>query len=337
MKDYYEILQVAENASEDDIKKSFRNLSKKYHPDINKDPSAEKVMKEITQAYETLSNPDKRRQYDMSKRGMGSGIPFGFDPFGGVDPFDNFFNFGGMFRQAYNNVQQKPPNLVAEVTLSFLESFTGTKKEIPVSIRHSCSVCSGSGDKSGKKPQCSRCHGVGRIKRVMQQMGFSISTHDICPVCNGSGVENSSKCPCDSCAGNGYTLNNEVIVIDIPAGSKHGEKHLLRERGHYGQVRGDLVLCISVEEDDKYKRIENDLYLKEIVSLHDILGKPELEISHLTGEKLKIKVDSLNNITRFKRKGFRKFQEHGDFIVELDVKLPHLSKDKVEKIKEILS
>ena len=268
--EFYDRLGVSKDASQDEIKKAYRKMSKKYHPDINKEPGAEEKYKEVQEAYETLSDEQKRAAYDQygaagSNGGFGGGAGGfgGFDGagFGGFeDIFSSFFGGGGGMRNP--NAPRQGDDLQYRVNLSFEEAVFGVKKEVAYNRESTCSTCSGTGAKSGTSPvTCSRCHGSGVINVDTQTPLGMMRRQVTCDVCHGTGKE--IKEPCHTCHGTGHERKTHKVSVKIPAGVETGQQIRLAgqgEAGFNGGPYGDLFVVINVNPSDKFTRDGSTIY-----------------------------------------------------------------------------
>ena len=266
--EYYDRLGLSKDASQDEIKRAYRKLSKKYHPDINKEPGAEEKYKEILEAYETLSDAQKRAAYDQygpdGAKGFGGQGSFGgFDGgagFGGFeDIFSSFFG-GGATRNP--NAPRQGDDLQYRVNLSFEEAVFGAEKEIHYNREVTCKTCSGSGAKPGTSPvTCGRCHGHGVINVDTQTPLGMMRRQVTCDVCHGTGQE--IKDPCPTCRGTGREKQSHTVSVKIPAGVETGQQIRLAgqgEAGFNGGPYGDLFVVINVNPSDKFTRDGSTIY-----------------------------------------------------------------------------
>ena len=266
--EYYDRLGLSKDASQDEIKRAYRKLSKKYHPDINKEPGAEEKYKEILEAYETLSDAQKRAAYDQygpdGANGFGGQGSFGgFDGgagFGGFeDIFSSFFG-GGATRNP--NAPRQGDDLQYRVNLSFEEAVFGAEKEIHYNREVTCKTCSGSGAKPGTSPvTCGRCHGHGVINVDTQTPLGMMRRQVTCDVCHGTGQE--IKDPCQTCHGTGREKQSQTVSVKIPAGVETGQQIRLAgqgEAGFNGGPYGDLFVVINVNPSDKFTRDGSTIY-----------------------------------------------------------------------------
>ena len=268
--EFYDRLGVSKNASQDEIKKAYRKLSKKYHPDINKEPGAEDKYKEVQEAYETLSDEQKRAAYDQygaagANGGFGGAGGFGgFDGAGGFGGFEDIFSsfFGGGGSSRNPNAPRQGDDLQYRVNLTFEEAIFGTEKEVKYNRESSCRTCNGSGAKPGTSPvTCGRCHGSGVINVDTQTPLGMMRRQVTCDVCHGTGQE--IKEPCQTCHGTGHEKQSHKVSVKIPAGVETGQQIRLAgqgEAGFNGGPYGDLFVIINVNPSDKFTRDGSTIY-----------------------------------------------------------------------------
>lgn len=349
-KDYYDILGVARNASTGDIKKAYRQLAMKYHPDRNQgDSGAEDKFKEASEAYSVLGNEEKRKIYDQYgadglRRTGGSGFSdFSFfsdsifSDFG--DILGDFFGFGSS--QGRRGGPQKGRDIGMEVLLSLEDVYHGIEKELEVKKETNCDTCGGDGNEPGKSPEsCNHCGGRGSVQR--SSGFFAIST--TCPVCKGTGKVIVH--PCKTCDGKGRVEETKTIKVSIPAGIDAGNKLRVPgegEAGYRGGRPGDLYLIIDVKEHPRFRREENHLiYDMEIGFSEAALGGSR-EIETFYGkEKVKIPAETQNgDYTKVKGKGFRNVNGWGkghliiNFIVVTPTRLSPKEKELLKELGEI--
>lgn len=267
--EYYDRLGVSKDASQDEIKRAYRKMSKKYHPDINKEPGAEEKYKEVQEAYETLSDDQKRAAYDQYGP---DGANAGFGGQGGFGGFDGGAGFGGfedIFSSFFGGGAARNPNaprqgddLQYRVNLSFEEAVFGAEKEVHYNREATCKTCSGSGAKPGTSPvTCGRCHGQGVIN-VDTQTPLGVMRRQVtCDVCHGTGQE--IKDPCQTCHGTGHEKQSHKVSVKIPAGVETGQQIRLAgqgEAGFNGGPYGDLFVIIDVNPSDKFTRDGSTIY-----------------------------------------------------------------------------
>jgi molecular chaperone DnaJ len=325
MKDYYEILGVSRDASPEEIKKAFRRLALKYHPDRNPgDKEAEEKFKEINEAYACLSDPEKRRQYDQF--GTTFGERPGFGPFTTTfsDVFEDLFeDFFGVFTGRRTPRAQRGEDLRYNLTINLKEAAFGTEKIIEIPKTEACADCAGTGS-AGRKPSlCPTCKGTGQVR--YQQGFFTIAK--TCGRCHGSGHVIGD--PCKKCNGTGYVSRMKALSIKIPAGVETGSRLRVRgegERGQNGGPPGDLYVYITVEEHPFFKRDGNDIRCEVPISFPQAVLGGEIEVPTLDGTtKLKIPPGTSSG-TEFvlKGKGIQKLHGHsrGNQIVKVFIDVP---------------
>ncbi|MEM7769500.1 MAG: molecular chaperone DnaJ [Cyanobacteria bacterium P01_E01_bin.6] len=292
-RDFYEILGVSRSADKDEIKRAYRRLARKYHPDVNKEDGAEDRFKEINQAYEVLSEPEIRARYDrFGEAGVGSAAGQGFQDFGDfggfADIFESFFSgfSGGMGQQTRRRGGPvRGDDLRLDLKLDFREAVFGGDKEIRISHLETCSNCGGTGAKPGTSPvTCSTCSGGGQVRRATRTPFGSFTQVSVCPTCNGSGQMIEQKC--DVCGGNGQKNETKKLKITIPAGVDNGTRLRVSSEGDAGKrggPPGDLYVYLFVSEDSEFKRDGiNILSEIEISYLQAILGC-RLEVNTVDG------------------------------------------------------
>lgn len=339
--DYYELLGVSRNASDDDIKKSFRRLAMKYHPDRNQDnPKAEEQFKKVKEAHDILSDPKKRAAYDQFGHAgvdpsMGGGAGFGGANFSDIfgDVFGDIFG-GGRGRGGAQRGSDLRYNL--EITLE--EAVSGTEVKIAVPTLVNCKPCDGSGAAKGSKViTCPTCHGHGAVR--MQQGFFSVQQP--CPTCRGSGKQ--IKEPCKSCHGQGRTQDTKTLSVKIPAGVDTGDRIRLSgegEAGGPGAGPGDLYVQVAVKDHAIFTRDGANLYCELPISFAKACLGGEVEVPTLSGKvALKIPAETqTGRMFRLSGKGVKQVRggSQGDLMCRVRIETPvHLSKDQVELIKQL--
>jgi molecular chaperone DnaJ len=341
---YYEVLGVERTASDEIIKKTYRKLAMLYHPDRNPDnKDAEEKFKEAAEAYEVLSDPEKRQIYDQYGHDGLSGSGFhGFSGFEDVftsfnDIFSDLFG-GGPGRGRTRTAARAGADLRYDLNISFMDAAMGIAMDIDVAKRAVCRECGGNGSEPGKKPAvCPRCHGRGQV--VQSQGIFSIST--TCPQCHGQGQMITH--PCKSCKGSGRTSVTKTVNLKIPPGVETGSRLRLRgegEEGDYGGPNGDLYVFINVEPHEYFERRGYDLYCRVPITYIQAALGAKIDIPTLTGsEKLKIpKGTQPSAIFRLKGKGISHLRGmgRGDQIIEAVVTIPtELTRKQEELLNEL--
>jgi len=330
-KDFYEILGVQKNASDDEIKKSYRKLAMKHHPDRNKDDKeAERKFKEAAAAYEILKDPEKRSAYDQyghdafRQGGMGGGQGFGDFSGGFSDIFEEFFGggFGGSSRQ---RGPQRGNDLRYNMSISLQEAFNGKKSQIRVPSYEGCDLCSatGSADKSGPST-CSTCGGQGKVRST--QGFFSIERP--CPTCGGEG--SSIKNPCLKCSGTGQVKKQKTISVTIPAGVDTGTRIRISGEGEPGQRgagNGDLYIFVEVQKDKLFEREEENIFCQIPISITTAILGGDVEVPTIEGKKARLSIPpGTQSETQFrlKAKGMSILRQtrRGDMYIEVGVEMP---------------
>ena len=351
-RDYYEVLGVDKNADDAAIKKAYRVLAKKYHPDMNPgDKEAEQKFKEASEAYAVLSDPEKRRQYDQyghaafdpNAGGSGFGGFGGFDFADMGDIFGDIFGdmFGGGSRQRNSNGPVKGANIKTTIRVAFEEAIFGTQKELDLPLKDECEVCKGTGSQPGHQPEtCSKCAGKGQVVYTQQSLFGMARTVSVCPDCGGSGK--IIKYKCSNCAGSGYVKSKKKIQVAIPAGIDNGQSIRIRAKGEpgiNGGERGDLLVTVLVDRDPRFQRQEYDLYSSEPITFTQAALGGKITVTTIDGPyELEIKPGTQTD-TKVKLKGkgvptLRNKTVRGDHYITLVVQVP----DKLtEEQKSILN
>ena len=339
-RDYYEVLGVSKDADEATIKKAYRKLAKKYHPDTNPgDKEAEAKFKEASEAYAVLSDSEKRRQYDQFGHAAfengGGGGASGFD-FGDMgDIFGDIFGsdiFGSMFgggRSRNNNGPRRGADIRVNVRITFAESVTGTSKTIDVTLKDPCSKCNGTGAKPGTHPEtCSKCGGKGQVVYTQQSMLGMVRNVQPCPDCNGTGKIIKEKCP--DCYGTGYISSKKTIEVNIPAGIDNGQCVRIQgkgEPGTNGGSRGDLLVAVMISADPAFERDGYNIFSDVVIDYPTAVLGGEVKVKTVDGEVLYEVKPGTASGTRVRLRGkgmptLRNKDTRGDHYITLIVDIP---------------
>ena len=330
-RDFYEILGLSKNASDSEIKKSYRKLAMKYHPDRNQgDKEAEKKFKEASAAYEILKDPEKRSAYDQfghdAFRQGGQGGAQGFGDFAGgfSDIFEEFFG-GGFGQSSRQRGPARGSDLRYNMTVSLQEAYNGKKTEIRIPGYTSCNTCNstGSADKSGPST-CSTCDGHGKVRSTS---GF-FSIERPCPTCGGEGY--SIKNPCLKCNGSGQVKKQKTISVSIPAGVDTGTRIRISGEGEPGQKgagNGDLYIFVQVQKDNLFEREEENIFCQMPISITTAILGGEIEVPTIDGKKARLTIPSgTQSETQFRLRGkgmtILRQSRRGDMYVETNVEIP---------------
>lgn len=344
-KDYYEILGVSRDASNDEIKKAYRKLSKKYHPDLNKEPGADEKFKEITEAYEVLGDSTKRANYDQygsadGPQGFGGGSAGGFSGFdGGGFGFEDIFSqfFGGGSQQSTDpKAPKQGRDLEYRMDLKFEEAIFGVKKKIKYNRSAECETCKGSGAKPGTSPEtCHNCHGAGYVNAEADTPLGRINTKQACPVCHGTGKEIKEKCP--TCHGSGHVKQKHEVEVSVPAGIENGQQMRLQgqgEAGKNGGPYGDLYIVFTVEPSRDFERRGTTIYAEEHIGFAKAALGGEVKVKTVYGDvSLNIPAGTQSGtVFKLKGKGAPKLHSNvnGDEKVKIHIITP-TSLNKAQK------
>jgi molecular chaperone DnaJ len=351
-RDYYEILGVDRSASAEELKKAYRKMAIKHHPDKNPDdPSSEDKFKEAAEAYEVLSNPEKRKRYDQfGHQGVNGGGGFSgggmsmddiFSQFGDVfggSAFEGFFGGGG----GRGRGVKRGSNLRIKLKLTLDEIAHGAEKKIKVKRHVTCSGCGGNGSKNGTSLHtCSACKGTGQVRQVVNTMLGQMVSTSTCHVCNGEGTSINQRC--DTCGGEGRVLEEEVISIKVPAGVADGMQLSMSGKGNVpprGGIAGDLLILIEEEEDQFLKRDGQNIIYDLYINFADAALGTNIEVPTIEG-KVKIKIDPgthSGKILRLKGKGIKDINGYGkgDQLIHVNVWTPQqLSKEEKELLHQL--
>lgn len=359
-RDYYEVLGLDKNASEDDVKRAYRKLAIKYHPDRNPgDKVAEEKFKEAADAYDVLHDPQKRQQYDQfgfngPQGGFGGGFGGGMDMndifsmfgdiFGGHSGFGGFGGFGGdgAQRRFYRG-----SDLRLKVKLSLQDIASGVTKKFKVKKDVVCPICHGSGAEGNSKPEtCPTCHGAGVVNRTVRSMFGMMTTQSECPTCHGEGTIIKNKC--HECSGTGVVKGDEIVSIDIPAGIEDGMVVNVSGKGNAGPhngVNGDIQVLVEEEKNDLFTRDKQDLFYNLLLDFPTATLGGEAQIPTINGSKISLKIEpgtQPGKSVRLRGKGLPAIKGYGtgtgDLIVNMSVFVPKtLTKDErkaVEALRE---
>lgn len=335
-RDYYEVLGIDKNADEATIKKAYRGLAKKYHPDVNPgDAEAEKKFKEASEAYAILSDPEKRRQYDQFghaafEGGAGGAGGFDFNSADFSDIFGDIFGdfFGGRSRSASNG-PMKGANLRTSVRITFEEAVFGCEKQIELNVKETCKTCNGSGAKPGTSPEtCSKCGGKGQVVFTSQSFFGTVRNVQACPDCQGTGKIIKEKCP--DCRGTGYVSMRKRYAVDIPAGIDNGQcKRLpgLGEPGTNGGARGDVLVEVVVGRHPIFQRQDYNIFSTVPISFAVAALGGEIIIDTVDGKVIYDVKPGTQTDTKVRLKGkgvptLRNKEVRGDHYVTLVVEVP---------------
>ncbi len=367
-RDYYEVLGVSKTATDDELKKAYRKLAKKYHPDANPNnkAEAEAKFKEVNEAYETLSDPQKRKMYDQfgpdGPQGFnGAGGPFGggngyysytssgFDGFGDFgdlgDIFSSFFGggFGGRTSSRKKNGPRKGADLNLHLDITFEQAFLGVEKEISITRNEECNVCHGTGAKPGTSvTKCTMCNGTGQVRQVQNTILGQMQTTRTCSNCHGTGE--IIKEPCENCRGKGKVRRQPKIKVKIPAGIDDGQTVVLRgegEPGEKGGPKGDLYITVRLKKHSIFSRKGNNVYCEVPITITQATLGANLEIPMVNGDKETYKIpEGTQTGTKFtiRGKGFKAVSSNsvGDFIFTVKVQTPkRLSKEQRELLVQL--
>ena len=360
-RDYYEVLGVSKTATDDELKKAYRKLAKQYHPDanLNNKEEAEKKFKEINEAYETLSDPQRRKMYDQfgpdGPAGFGGGASGanyytsgfeGFSDFGDLgDIFSSFFGggFGGRSSRKNNNGPVQGADLKQVIEITFEESFLGIEKEIFITRSETCTTCGGNGAKPGTViDKCNMCGGTGQVRQIQNTILGQMQTTRTCSNCNGTGKV--IKQPCENCRGKGKVRKQTKIKVKIPAGIDDNQTIVLRgegETGSRGGPKGDLYIVVKVKKHSIYTRSGNDVYCTIPITFTQATLGADLEIPMVDGSKETFRIpEGTQTGSKFtiKNRGFKNINSNGqgNYVFVVQVQVPkHLSKEQRDLLNQL--
>lgn len=347
-RDYYEVLGVSKTASEEELKKAYRSLAKKYHPDLNKDDpeTAEAKFKEVTEAYEVLSDANKRAKYDQFGHAAFDQTAGGYGGYGGFNGggFDVDLGdiFGSIFGAGFGGARRSGPargsDIEKQITLSFTEAAFGCKKTVEVYRSEKCTSCGGSGAKSGTSAStCGTCHGSGQVRSSVGGIFSSVRT---CSACGGTGK--IIKTPCDDCHGRGFVRKSKSVAVDIPAGIDHGQAIRVSgegECGLRGGPSGDLLITVGIAPDKTYKRKGFDVYVEKHISITEAALGATCQVPTIHGDVEFTVPEGTQSgaMFRLREKGIQKLNTgaKGDEFVTVICDTPrNLSKEQKAKLLE---
>lgn len=354
-RDYYEVLGVGRDADDAAIKKAYRVLAKKYHPDMNPgDAEAEKKFKEASEAYAVLSDPEKRRQYDQFGHSAFEGGAGGAGGFGGFDfnsadfsdifgdIFGDLFGSGGSRRGGRSNGPMKGANIRKSIRISFEEAVFGCDKELEVVLKDPCKTCNGTGAKPGTSPEtCPKCGGKGQVVYTSQSFFGTVQNVQTCPNCGGSGQVIKEKCT--SCAGTGYTSSKKKIQVSIPAGIDNGQSVRIREKGEpgvNGGPRGDLLVEVNVSRHPIFQRQDVHIFSTVPISFAQAALGADIRVATVDGDVIYTVKPGTKTDTKVRLKGkgvpsLRNPQVRGDHYVTLVIQTPEkLSAEAKEALRK---
>ncbi len=356
-RDYYEVLGVEKSASADDIKKAYRKMAMKYHPDRNPgDKTAEEKFKEVGEAYEVLSDPDKRQRYDSygfagvdpnfgaGQPGGGYGGGFsGFGDFGDLgDIFGEFFGGGSARRSGGQSGARRGENVMARLELTFEEAAFGCEKEVSALRIENCAVCNGTGSADGVVETCSNCRGTGQVRTTQNFMGMQMQSTTVCPRCGGKGK--IIKTPCNTCKGKGKVRRNHKVNVKIPAGVDEGQTMRVRGEGCVGSgggPNGDLLVEITIKSHPIFRRNGMDVLCEVPISFTQAALGGEIQVPTLdgtttytipegtqTGTRFTIRDKGIPEVNNSRRRGNEVFS----VVVETPTRLTREQKDLLRQL-----
>ncbi|MGV8151666.1 MAG: molecular chaperone DnaJ [Candidatus Nanoarchaeia archaeon] len=348
-KDYYSILGISKEATPEEIKKAFKQLARKYHPDVNpSNKEAEDKFKEINEAFQVLGNPEKKKQYDsygnsaFSQQDLNGFRNRGFN----FDDLFSDFGFGDIFdmfnsRDREENNYQEGEDLRYDLEINLEEAFFGTKKTIEILVNNICKKCSGLGAEEKYLKQCDKCNGTGKIRSVKRQGFTQFVSVSNCDKCKGAGKIASRYC--EECKGKGKIQKKEKITIKIPKGIESSQYIRIKGKGEPGlnAPSGDLYVVVHIKEHELFKREAENLFLEQKISLLNAVFGGEIEITGIDRKKLKIKIPSgTQSHTPFRLEGqgmpSLSSKQRGDLFLRIIVDIPKLSKEKEKSFRSFL-
>lgn len=352
-RDYYEVLGVEKNASDAEIKKAYRKLAQKYHPDMNPgDAEAEAKFKEVNEANEVLSDADKRARYDQyGFAGVDPNFNPGGNPFGGFGGFGGFGDFGDIFgdffgggasSSARRNGPAKGKNVVAEIELSFEDAAFGVEREITFGRIEPCSTCRGSGCREGSQPEkCTYCNGTGTVRTQQNFMGMTMQSNSPCPKCGGQG--RIIKDPCTVCKGKGKVRRSKTVRVTVPAGIDNGQSFRVQNEGNVGAnggPNGDLLVTVAVRKHDLFVREGANVLCEMPISFTQAALGASIEVPTLDGKVRYSIPEGTQTGTTFRLRGkgipYVGYKTRGDQFVTVVVETPQkLNAKQKELLKQL--
>lgn len=349
-RDYYEVLGVEKSATDDQLKKAYRKLAAQYHPDVCHEANAEEKFKEINEAYEVLSDADKRSRYDQfGFAGVDPNFSPGGNPFGGFGGFGGFGDLGDIFGDLFGggrsgsrstNRATRGENIVTQVEVTFEEAAFGTEREVQVSRIETCDECQGSGAAPGTQPEtCSHCHGTGQVRTQQNFMGMTMQSTAPCPTCGGKGK--IVKTPCSRCKGKGRIKHSQKINVKIPAGIDDGQSVRVRNEGNAGAnggPNGDLMVAVRIRPHDLFSRDGANVYCEMPISFTQAACGAEIEVPTLDGKVRYTVPEGTQTGTTFRLKGkgipFVGYKTRGDQYVTVVIETPNrLTREQKELLR----
>lgn len=345
-RDFYEVLGVEKGASEQEIKRAYKKLAKKYHPDIYKGEDGDAKFKELAEAYEILSDEQKRSAYDQYGHAgvdpqSGFGGAGGFQDFDFGDIFGDMFGFGGgSSRRSNPNAPRQGDDIETSINITFSESYNGVTKNVTYQVVNKCETCDGSGAKTPEDYKvCTKCNGAGTY-RVQQQSLFGMSIREVtCEQCNGSGKEITNKCT--DCKGNGFKNKRVTLEVNIPSGIENGQHIRVPSKGNAGKnggPNGDLYIQVFVEKSDEFIKDGNDILTKTPITFSQAAIGGNIVVKTVNNSiELTIPEGTQTGTNfRVKGKGFNLHGQRGDMYVEVEIVTPHnLSKEQKEMLMKL--
>ncbi len=338
-RDYYEVLGVNQNATGEEIKKAFRRLARQYHPDVNKDPDADTKFKEINEAYEVLSDEQKRAMYDRFGHNVPGSGGAGYDPFGGADPFSSIFDafFGGMGGRGARGGLQRGADLRYNLTITFEEAIFGAEKDVEFRRLEVCASCKGNGAEPGTEPtRCPKCGGTGEIRQRAPL--FNMVTVTTCDVCSGTGRVISI--PCRECNGDGRVSRKRKLTVKIPPGVDNNSQIRISgegETGPQGGPNGNLYVALQIKPHSYFVRDGNNLFMELRLNVAQAALGDEIEVPTIGGEAEKIRIPpgtQTGQTFTLRGKGvpFLRHSGRGDQVIVTRVLVPEKLTDQQRKL-----